>query len=124
MLNDARVTELDPPEVSVPSVGQCSTNPVWQKRVIWHVVVRTNKRTAANPDSAVLPSPISLTIGQFRFTRRGLAAASQAGKFAASPTEGAQRTAQFVPHGTLKARNPVVHFLAGRFSSPALSAEA
>ena len=35
------------PTGSVPSVGQCSTNPVWQKRVIRHVVVRTNKRTAA-----------------------------------------------------------------------------
>ena len=102
------------PTGSVPSVGRCSTNPVWQKRVIRHVVVRTTELTSATRTRPFLPRPISLTIFQLRFTRRGLAAAPQAGKLAASPTHKQNAGAQF--------RKPAVHFFGCCFSEPALVA--
>ena len=75
------------------------------------MVVRTTELTSATRTRPFLPRPISLTIFQLRFTRRGLAAAPQAGKLAASPTHKQNAGAQF--------RKPAVHFF-GCFSEPAL----
>ena len=77
------------------------------------MVVRIPELTAATRTRPFLPRPISLTIVQLRFTRRGLAAAPQAGKLAASPTHKQNAGAPV--------RKPAVHFFGCCFSEPALA---